>query len=117
MQVFFIGECKQVQYSNTLNALAISELMKNPYLSSPVRYNDVGTDRVVYVNGFRFPASVLLDWKKCLQSIRKSLYQPGLPRPGHEGVGFVRKCTHGAEVDDVARELGHEHFVDVSANL
>ncbi len=40
-----------------------------------------------------------------------------LPGPRHEGVRLGSERAHGTEVDDVAGELGHEHLLDVGADL
>lgn len=42
---------------------------------------------------------------------------PGLPRSRSESVRLGRERPHGADVDDVARELRHEHFLHVGADL
>ena len=57
---------------------------------------DVAADGIVHVNG---------------------LGLPGLPRPGHECVGFGSQGADGAEVDDVAGQLSHQHLLNVRANL
>jgi hypothetical protein len=40
-----------------------------------------------------------------------------LPGPRHERVRLGGERADGTEVDDVAGELGHEHFLDVGADL
>ena len=41
----------------------------------------------------------------------------GLPGPRHEGVGLGSESSNGAQIDHVARELRHEHLLDVGADL
>lgn len=42
---------------------------------------------------------------------------PGLPGPGSKSVRLGRERPHWADIDDVARELRHEHFLHVGADL
>ena len=42
---------------------------------------------------------------------------PCFPRSGGESVGFGRERPHRANIDDVSRQLGLEHHLDVSADL
>lgn len=42
---------------------------------------------------------------------------PGLPGPRSERVRLGCERPHGADVNDVARELRHEHFLHIGANL
>lgn len=42
---------------------------------------------------------------------------PGLPRPSCKSVRLGRERSHGADVDDIAREFWHEHFLNVGADL
>ncbi len=37
--------------------------------------------------------------------------------PGHECVGLAGQSSDRAEIDDVSGHLGHQHLLDVGANL
>ena len=46
-----------------------------------------------------------------------ALRLPRLPRPSHEGIRLAGQGSNGAQVDDIAGQLGHDHLLHVGADL
>merc|ERR1719239_2063961 len=40
-----------------------------------------------------------------------------LPRTSHESIRFACQCSNRAEVDNIARQLRHDHLLNIGANL
>lgn len=96
------------------------------HFAAPRAHQDVAAHSVQHVDGLRLPVigrrrggeGMKSQWEVGVRGGGGWFrLLPGLPRPRGESVRLGRERPHGADVDDVARELRHEHFLHVGSNL
>lgn len=96
------------------------------HLAASRAHHDVAAHGVKHVNRLGFPAKDEQEMKQKtkhpprnrvsrLAAVCQNL--PGLPRSRGESVGFGGERSHRTDVDDVARQLRHEHLLHVRPDL
>lgn len=91
------------------------------HLTPTSAHYDVTAYSVQDIDGFSLPAGYQREfWKldtKMIIKMYKTIYKPGLPWASSKSIWFRGQCPHWAYINNIPRELWHEHLLHVGANL